>query len=97
MMPVVAGERATRKQILAYAVLLLPLSMTPWWVGGTGAVFGLSALVLSLVFLGLSLRVGVRTAGDGDAMKPEKQLFAYSVIYLFALFAALVVDRLLVA
>jgi protoheme IX farnesyltransferase len=97
MMPVVAGERATRRQILAYAILLLPLSMTPWWIGGTGAVYGLSALALSLAFVVLSARVGLRSPGEGDTMKPEKQMFAYSVIYLFALFAALVADRLIVA
>lgn len=97
MMPVVAGERSTRRQILAYAVLLLPLSALPWWLPGkehTGAIYGVSALVLSSVFLALSVRVGLRErTGPDDAMKPEKQLFAYSVLYLFALFAALVADR----
>ena len=99
MMPVVAGEKSTRRQIMAYAVLLLPLSAVPWFLPGehTGAVYGVSALVLSAVFLALSIRVGARLrAGPDDAMKPEKQLFAYSVIYLFALFAALVVDRFVV-
>jgi protoheme IX farnesyltransferase len=96
MMPVVAGERATRHQILAYTVLLLPLSALPWWIGGTGAVYGITAIVLSVVFLALSARVGLRSStAEGDPMKPEKQLFAYSVIYLFALFAALVADRLI--
>ncbi|PNU04674.1 heme o synthase [Novosphingobium guangzhouense] len=97
MMPVVAGERATRRQILIYAILLLPLSALPWWLPGdehAGAIYGVCALLLSGVFLALSIRVGLRTrTGDDDAMKPEKQLFAYSVLYLFALFAALVVDR----
>ena len=79
------------------AVMLLPLSVVPWWIGGTGAVYGVSAIVLSGLFLALSLRVAVRErTGPDDAMKPEKQLFAYSVIYLFALFAALVVDRFVV-
>ena len=100
MMPVVAGERSTRRQILAYAVLLLPLSALPWWLPGdehAGAVYGVSALVLSTAFLLLSIRVGLRErTGPDDTMKPEKQLFAYSVIYLFALFAALVVDRFVV-
>ncbi len=97
MMPVVAGEKSTRRQILIYAVLLLPLSVVPWWIGGTGAVYGVSAIVLSSLFLALSLRVAFRDrTGPDDAMKPEKQLFAYSVIYLFALFAALVVDRFVV-
>ena len=94
MLPVVAGEAATRRQILIYAVLLLPLSAAPWWIGGTGALYGIAALVLSGVFLAFSVRVGLRRrAGPDDSMKPEKQLFAWSVIYLFALFAALVADR----
>jgi heme o synthase len=94
MMLVVAGERATRRQILVYAALLLPLSALPWWTGGAGAVYGISALVLSALFLVLAVRVGLREReGEADRMKPEKQLFGYSVIYLFALFAALVADR----
>jgi protoheme IX farnesyltransferase len=96
MMPVVAGEKATRRQILIYAVLLLPLSVLPWWIGGAGLIYGVSAVILSLLFLALSVRVGLRErGGPEDTMRPEKQLFAYSVIYLFALFAALVVDRFL--
>ena len=96
MMPVVAGEKATRHQILLYAVLLLPLSALPWWFGAH-AIYGVSALVLSTLFLALSIRVGLRErSGPDDDMKPEKQLFAYSVLYLFALFAALVVDRFIV-
>jgi len=97
MMPVVAGEKATRQQILLYALLLLPLSLLPWWIGDAGSVYGICAGVLSVVFLLLSLRVGLRQRhGEGDTMKPEKQLFAYSVLYLFALFAALVADHWLV-
>ena len=94
MLPVVAGEVVTRRQIVAYSVLLLPLSLVPWWIGGTGAIYGVSAAVLSSVFLGFAVRVGLRRRqGEDDTMKPEKQLFAWSVLYLFALFAALVVDR----
>ncbi len=94
MMPVVAGEKSTRRQILYYAALLLPLSLLPWWVGKFGAIYAVSALILSTAFLLLSLRVGLRVRqGDSDTMKPEKQLFAFSIIYLFALFAALVADR----
>jgi protoheme IX farnesyltransferase len=96
MMPVVAGEKSTRRQILIYAVLLLPLSVLPWWIGGAGRLYGLSAVILSAGFLALSVRVGLRVrSGPEDTMKPEKQLFGYSVIYLFALFAALVADRFL--
>ncbi|GGZ11851.1 protoheme IX farnesyltransferase [Novosphingobium colocasiae] len=96
MLPVVAGERVTRHQILIYSLVLLPISVLPWWIGGAGAIYGVSATVLSLLFLALALRVGLRQRQtDDDAMKPEKQLFAYSVLYLFALFAALVADHYL--
>jgi len=94
MMPVVAGEASTRRQIAIYAALLLPLTLVPWWIGGAGVIYGIAAAVLSTVFLALSVRVGLRRrTGPDDTMAPEKQLFAYSVIYLFALFAALVADR----
>ncbi len=94
MMPVVAGEKSTRIQILLYSAVLLPLSAAPWWVGGTGALYGIAALALSALFVALALPVAFRTAGEGDRMKPEKRLFGYSVLYLFALFAVLVADRL---
>ena len=100
MMPVVAGEVSTRRQILGYAALLLPLSLSPCLIparlGGTGMIYGVTAAVLSLAFLGFAIRVGLRRKqGDDDLMKPEKQLFAFSIIYLFALFGALVADRFL--
>ena len=92
MMPVVAGRTSTRRQILAYAVLLLPLSLVPWWIGGAGAIYGVTAAVLSALFLALSVPVGMR-ADIEDAMKPERRLFKFSIIYLFVIFAALVADR----
>src|SRR5690606_17956871 len=95
MLPVVAGEAATRRQILAYSVVLFVVSLVPWWIGGTGAIYGGAAVALSGLFLALTLPVAFRKATDGDGMKPEKRLFAYSVLYLFALFAALVADRLI--
>jgi protoheme IX farnesyltransferase len=94
MMPVVAGERSTRLQILLYALLLLPLSMLPWWIGGTGAVYGVAAAVLSSLFLACAVPVAWRERdGADDAMKPERRLFKFSILYLFLLFGALVADR----
>ena len=95
MLPVVAGEAATRRQILLYSVILLPVSLAPWWIGGTGAIYGVAALALSGLFLALTLPVAIRRSVEGDKMRPEKRLFGYSVLYLFALFAALVADRLI--
>jgi len=95
MLPVVAGEAVTRRQILLYSVILLPVSLAPWWIGGTGAIYGVAALALSGLFLALTLPVAIRRSVEGDKMRPEKRLFGYSVLYLFALFAALVADRLI--
>lgn len=95
MMPVVRGERSTRRQIIVYAVLLLPLAAAPWYIGGTGAIYGATALVLSAAFLLMAVPVAFRTSAPDDAMKPEKRLFAFSIIYLFALFGVLVADRVI--
>jgi protoheme IX farnesyltransferase len=97
MLPVVAGHHHTRRQILIYAVLLLPLSIAPFWLSLTGWLYGTAALLLSAVFLLLALRVAVFRGGISDTdMRPEKRLFGFSVLYLFALFAALVADRFLI-
>jgi protoheme IX farnesyltransferase len=94
MMPVVAGEKSTRRQIWWYTVLLAPFAIAPWYIGGTGWIYGMTAVTLSALFLLLAWPVGVRsTAPEGDKMLPEKKLFKFSIAYLFALFAALVVDR----
>ena len=95
MMPVVAGEVSTRRQILAYAVALAPVALAPWFVSGAGIVYAISAAALSAMFIALSVPVGLRRSQPDDTMKPEKRLFGFSILYLFALFGALVVDRLL--
>ncbi|WAT17819.1 heme o synthase [Aurantiacibacter sp. MUD11] len=97
MMPVVKGEKSTRRQVLYYSVALLVTALLPWAIGGTGAIYGVSALVLSAVFVALSVPVGLRSTVADDSMKPEKRLFAYSVLYLFALFTALVADRMVLS
>ena len=97
MMPVVRGEKSTRLQMLAYCIALVPIAAAPWFIGGTAWVYGIAALGLSLAFLALSIPVAFRTVAEGDKMLPEKRMFAFSIFYLFALFAALVVDRVLAA
>ena len=95
MMPVVAGEKSTRTQILIYTVLLAPVAIAPWAIGETSWLYGSVAVVLSLLFLALAMPVGLRTRAQEDAMTEEKTLFKFSIYYLFILFAALVADRML--
>ena len=97
MMPVVAGEKSTRRQIFAYSIVLLLVSLLPWAISGTGAIYGIAALVLSGAFVALCMPVAFRQSAPDDAMKPEKRLFGFSILYLFALFTALVADRMLLS
>ena len=93
MMPVVAGETSTRRQILFYAIIMAIGAIAPWPLGLTGALYGWTAAILSAVFVALSAQVGTRTTGEGDLMLPEKRLFAFSIAYLFILFGAVVADH----
>jgi protoheme IX farnesyltransferase len=97
MLPVVAGTRTTRRQILLYSLVMAAAAVAPWALGLTGSSYGVSAAILSFVFIVLAARVAASRADDPSSMGPEKHLFAYSVFYLFALFAALVADRWLAA
>jgi protoheme IX farnesyltransferase len=93
MLPVVSGPETTRRQIFLYTLPMAAAAIAPWPLGLTGAVYGLSAAVLSFVFLVLAGRVAANRATEPAGMGAEKHLFAYSVFYLFALFAVLVADR----
>jgi protoheme IX farnesyltransferase len=95
MMPVVAGAKATRLQILLYTLPMAAAAIAPWPLGLAGPLYGFAACGLSLAFLVLALRVLANTASEPAGMKPEKQLFAFSILYLFALFGALVLDHIL--
>ncbi len=88
MLPVVAGARATRIQILVYTLLLWPISLAPTLMGTVGWVYGGAALVLNLGFTALALRLMMRR-DDGAA----RAMFRFSLLYLFLLFAFLIVDR----
>jgi len=95
MMPVVAGRTSTRKQIFFYALLLGIAAMLPFIMGLAGVIYGLSAFILSALFLLFSARVGSSTVTEPSEMKAEKRLFGFSILYLFVLFGAVVADRLL--
>ncbi len=93
MLPVVSGERTTRTQIGLYTIPMAAVAILPWPLGLTGALYGIAAVLLTGWFALLAVRVSRRTTHADDAMKPEKALFKYSILYLFVMFGALVVDR----
>ncbi len=93
MLPVVAGETVTRRQIGLYTIPMAITAVAPWPLGLTGSIYGITSLVTTAWFALLALRVATRTTGVDDTMAPEKALFKYSILYLFVVFGALVVDR----
>jgi protoheme IX farnesyltransferase len=93
MLPVVSGERTTRTQIGLYTIPMAAVAILPWPLGLTGAIYGIAAVLLTGWFALLAVRVAKRTTHADDAMKPEKALFKYSILYLFVMFGALVLDR----
>jgi protoheme IX farnesyltransferase len=95
MLPVVAGRRNTKQQILIYTILMLPLTLAPWFLGISGVYYAVGAVAAGLPFLVFALRLW-RTADDQDKdEKPARDLFAYSILYLFLLFAMMLAERLL--
>jgi heme o synthase len=93
MLPVVAGARTTRQHITLYTVPMAAVAVAPWPLGLAGVLYGVAAAALSLTFVLLSLQVLANRATEPSGMNPEKRLFAFSIIYLFALFGALVADK----
>lgn len=95
MLPVVAGRRVTRNQILAYTFPMIIASMTPFIMGYSGLLYGVTAAVLNITFLICSVKVWRNDSDNVSDMKPEKQLFAFSILYLFILFGVLAADNML--
>ncbi|MEP1773901.1 MAG: heme o synthase [Nitratireductor sp.] len=91
MLPNVAGAAATRRQILVYSLLIAPVGAAPWAFGFASAAYGVLAVALGAGFAWHAWRV-FTMADDDRAMKPAKALFAYSIVYLFAIFAAFLID-----
>ncbi len=97
MLPVVAGARATRRQVVLYTAVLAVASMLPWAFGYAGGIYAVSAAGLSLWFMLAAIGVW-RDKQDATGISltkdaPAKWAFRVSLVYLFALFGALAVDH----
>jgi protoheme IX farnesyltransferase len=90
MLPVVKGEKTTRLQILLYTLLLVPLGIAPWPLGYASALYGVVAAATGLGMLILAVQVFRERLPSDQACR---HLFAFSILYLFLLFAVLLVDR----
>ena len=93
MLPVTDGPTVTRRQILAYSVALAAVSIVPWALALTGWIYGAAASALGVAFVGYAVAVYRNDATTAAAMGPEKRLFKFSLLYLFLIFTALVVDH----
>jgi heme o synthase len=92
MLPVVAGPRETRRQIVLYSLLLAPAGLTPWLFGSAGLIYAVTAAVAGLLMIALAWRV--YRAHEGErADRAARGLFSYSILYLFTLFAMLLIER----
>src|SRR6478609_3394148 len=90
MLPVVSGDASTRRQIMLYTLILVPLGVAPWALGYTGALYGVTAIVTGAIMLVLGWQVFRESR---PAERASRNLFAFSILYLFLLFAVLLVER----
>jgi protoheme IX farnesyltransferase len=101
MLPVVAGARETRKQILLYTALLVPLTLAPVAMGFAGWLYGAAAALLGANFLRHAVAVLAEPQDAAGASRVKdaaaKACFRFSITYLFALFGALAAEHLLAA
>ena len=88
MLPVVAGLAETRKQILMYTLVLVPISVSPWFMGYAGAVYGAGAALLGVLFITFAVRLWRQSSE-----RLARRTFAFSILYLFLIFALLLIDR----
>ena len=97
MMPVVAGIASTRRQIAFYSVIMAAAAIAPWPLGLAGWIYGSASAALGAVFVALGFAVAASRTTEPRDMRAEKRLFAFSILYLFALFTAVVADRWLLS
>jgi len=91
MLPVVAGPDATRLQILLYTIVLVAVAAAPWLLGYFDAIYGVVSLVLGAGMMALAINV-YRFREGKEAGRATRRLFAFSILYLFALFATLLLE-----
>ncbi len=95
MLPVVKGERNTKNQILLYTILMVPVTIMPWYFGFAGIYYAVFAGLLGGMFIWLSYALAVDTKPATDDNRSAKRVFIFSIFYLFGLFAMLGLENLI--
>jgi len=90
MLPVVAGDASTRRHILFYTLIVVPIGIAPWPLEFAGALYGVTAIVTGAIMVALAAQV---LHERRPVERASKQLFAFSILYLFLLFAVLLAER----
>jgi len=93
MLPNVSGLTRTRREILIYALVLAPLGVAPWIIGFASLTYGLIAIVAGAAFLAFAVKLFI-ARDDAAIRRGSRNMFVFSIIYLFVLFLALVIERL---
>jgi protoheme IX farnesyltransferase len=97
MLPVTSGAKATRNQILLYTLIMAPVGLAPLLTGLGGLIYAIIGGALTLAFIYFAVKVWRSEAGDASAGDAERKLamgmFAFSILYLFGLFAALIIEH----
>ena len=88
MLPVIAGPRETKRQMLLYTLVLWPAAAVPWLLGVAGGLYVACALLLSAVFTGAAIQV---CYDEGE--RSARRMFGFSLLYLFLVFSLLLVDH----
>jgi heme o synthase len=90
MLPVVAGDASTRRHILLYTLIVVPIGIAPWPLGFAGALYGVTAVITGAI---MAVLAGQVLRERRPVERASRHLFAFSILYLFLLFATLLVER----
>ena len=94
MLPVVSGRAETRRQILLYSIVLAPIGISPWLLGYAGLLYGVTATIGGVAMIALAGKI-IAFGDGGGSLPAAKRLFGVSILYLFVMFAVLLLDSVL--
>lgn len=94
MLPVVRGEKETKKQIMLYTLAMVPVTILPWYLGFAGMIYGLAAALMGGMFIWYSFALLIQKKTVEEYNGNAKKLFYFSIVYLFALFAILGIENM---